>query len=158
MATEEPRETLAGTATASGMTRDEIVALFDRRQAAYDNLDAAALAADYAEDAVISSPTTGTHTGRAAAESTLRTVFSAFADLKITRVAQIVDGDHVAQVLRMEGTNLGGFLGLPASGRKFGCDAAFFFELRDRHIVRERRIYDFTGLLVQVGVLKARPG
>ena len=29
--------------------------------------------------------------------------------------------------------------------------------LRDGHIVHERRIYDFTGILVQVGLLKAKP-
>jgi hypothetical protein len=30
--------------------------------------------------------------------------------------------------------------------------------LRGCQIARERRIYDFTGLLVQVGVLKTKPG
>ncbi len=29
--------------------------------------------------------------------------------------------------------------------------------LKDRKIVRERRVYDFTGLLVQIGLLKAKP-
>jgi len=29
--------------------------------------------------------------------------------------------------------------------------------LRNGKIVHERRIYDFTGLLVQIGVLKAKP-
>jgi hypothetical protein len=33
----------------------------------------------------------------------------------------------------------------------------FFYELRDGLIVRERRVYDFTGVLVQVGLLKAKP-
>jgi hypothetical protein len=33
----------------------------------------------------------------------------------------------------------------------------FMYELKDRKIVRERRIYDFTGLLVQIGLLKAKP-
>ena len=42
----------------------------------------------------------------------------------------------------------------PAQG---GSSAVFLYELRDRHIVRERRIYDFTRLLVQIGVLKAKP-
>jgi len=27
----------------------------------------------------------------------------------------------------------------------------------DRQIAHERRIYDFTGLLIQIGVLKAKP-
>jgi hypothetical protein len=30
-------------------------------------------------------------------------------------------------------------------------------ELHDGFITRERRIYDFTGLLLQVGALKAKP-
>jgi len=31
------------------------------------------------------------------------------------------------------------------------------FTVRDEHILHERRVYDFTGLLVQIGVLKAKP-
>ena len=30
-------------------------------------------------------------------------------------------------------------------------------DVTDGAIVRERRIYDFTGLLIQLGVLKSRP-
>ena len=55
----------------SGMTRDEIVALFKRRQEAYEDLDAKTLAADYTDAAVIESPSTGVHTGRDA-EKALR--------------------------------------------------------------------------------------
>src|SRR5688572_28124289 len=77
-----PREessTTSGTRTDEGhMTRAEIVAFFERRQVAYDGLDAAALAADYAEDCSVDSPTGGTHTGRAAAQSVLEAVFDAF--------------------------------------------------------------------------------
>jgi hypothetical protein len=31
------------------------------------------------------------------------------------------------------------------------------YELKDGKIVQERRIYDFTGLLIQIGVLKVKP-
>ena len=34
---------------------------------------------------------------------------------------------------------------------------AFVYTLRDGAIVHERRILDFTGVLIQVGVLKAKP-
>jgi steroid delta-isomerase-like uncharacterized protein len=139
------------------MTREEIVAFFDRRQEAYDNLDAARLAADYSDDCIVESPTGGTHTGRAAAEKVLQTVFSAFVDLKVRRDRLIVDGHHVAQVLSLEGTDLGGFLGLPATGKVFHVPGVFLYELHGSQIVRERRIYDFTGMLVQIGVLKAKP-
>ena len=46
-----------------GMTRDEILALFDRHQKAYDDLDATRLAADYAPNASVQSPMSGTHQG-----------------------------------------------------------------------------------------------
>lgn len=141
----------------SGMSRDDIVAFFDRRQRAYDDLDAAALAADYADDAVIESPSAGVHTGRAAAEQALRAIFNAFLDLKVENESLIVDGDRVVQVLRIQGTNIGGFMGLPPSGKRFKIPAVVLYELKDRRIVRERRIYDFTGFLVQIGTLKAKP-
>jgi steroid delta-isomerase-like uncharacterized protein len=141
----------------SGMTRDEIVAFFERRQDLYDDFDAAALAADYADDAVIDSPFAGVHTGRAAAEQAYRAVFGAFLDRKMKTESLAIDGDRAARVVTMEGTNIGELMGLPPTGKPFRFTAVFLYELKDRRIVRERRIYDFTGLLVQVGVLKAKP-
>jgi steroid delta-isomerase-like uncharacterized protein len=142
---------------ASGMTRDEIVAFFQRREDLYNDFDAAALAADYADDAVIESPVAGVHTGGLAAEQALRAVFEAFLDRKMRTESLMIDGDRVAQVFAIEGTHIGEFLGLPPTGKPFRHTAVFVYELRNRLIVRERRIYDFTGLLVQIGVMKAKP-
>ena len=154
------RETPAATSPVlgqSGMTRDEIVAFFERRQELYDDLDAAALAADYADDAVIESPIAGVHTGRPAIEKALRAVFAAFVDRTMTTESLVIDGDKVAQVIAVQGTHVGEFMGLPPTGKPFHFSAVFLYELRDRKIVHERRIYDFTGLLMQIGVLKAKP-
>jgi steroid delta-isomerase-like uncharacterized protein len=152
--TEQDRQgTVVGT---RGLTHDEIAALFTRRIEAYEDLDAAALAADYADDAVIDSPVTGRH-GKAEAERNFRVVFDAFLDLKMTFDPPIIDGRHVALFARAEGTNIGGLMGLPPSGRPFKLTTAFFCEVKDGKIVREQRIYDFTGLLLQIGVLKAKP-
>lgn len=139
------------------MSRDEIVAFFEHREERYNDFDAAALAADYADDAVIDSPIAGVQTGRRAAEQALKAVFAAFLDRKMKTESLLIDGDHVAQVVAIEGTHIGEFMGLPPSGKPFCHSAVFLYELRDRRIVRERRIYDFTGLLVQIGVLKAKP-
>jgi steroid delta-isomerase-like uncharacterized protein len=141
----------------SGMTREEIVALFDKRLELYDDFDAAALAADYADEAVVESPMSGLHTGRKAAEQALRSTFSAFLDMKLTREALLIDGDRVAEFVICEGTNINDFMGMPASNKRFRLPVVFMYELRDRKIVRERRIYDFTGLLMQVGLIKAKP-
>jgi steroid delta-isomerase-like uncharacterized protein len=138
------------------MTRDAIAAIFDRRRAAYDNHDAVTLAADYTTDCVIESPSGGIHHGRAAAEQWLKTVFHAL-DVKMHQDSLLIDGDVVAQVLSMEGTDDGQFLGLPPTGRSFRLPAVFLYVLKDGQIASERRIYDFTGLLMQVGLLKAKP-
>ena len=141
----------------SGMTRQEIEAFFARRQEYYDDLDAAALASLYADDAVIDSPILGIHTGPAAAEQAYGTVFGAFLDRKMKTERLLIDGDFVAQLVTIEGTHIGPFMGLPPSGKRFHFSAVFLCELRDRKIARERRIYDSTGLLVQIGALKAKP-
>ena len=154
MATEQPRSAIA--TTSGQMTRDEVTALFARRQEAFEDLDAAALATDYADDATIESPISGVH-GKKDVERNFRAVFDAFMDLKITFEPPIIDGMHVAQLTVSEGTNIGGLMGLPPSGRPFKVTIMFLYELRDGKIIREQRIYDFTGLLVQVGILKAKP-
>jgi len=69
----------------------------------------------------------------------------------------IIDGNRATTVLSVEGTHIGDFLGLPPTGKRFRMSAVFFYELENGQIVRERRIYDFTGLLLQIGVLKAKP-
>ena len=39
----------------------------------------------------------------------------------------------------------------------FKLRTVMIFELRAGKIVHEQRIYDFTGMLIQLGVLKAKP-
>jgi len=139
------------------MTREQITAMFTRREEAFNAKDSAALAADYADDAVIYSPTAGVHQGPEAAKEAFDFIFHAFADNTRHTEALVIDGDRVAQVLTIEGTNLGGLMGLPPSGKHFRLPAVFIYDFRGDKIVRERRIYDFTGMLIQIGVLKARP-
>jgi predicted ester cyclase len=140
----------------SGMTRAEIEAFFKRRQEAYEDLDAKALAADYAESAVIESPMTGVHTGREA-EKNIRTFFEAFLDVTMSWDEVVIDGDVVVTILSSEGTHMRELLGFEPTGKRFQLSIANVYRLKDRKIVHERRIYDFTGLLVQIGVLKAKP-
>jgi steroid delta-isomerase-like uncharacterized protein len=138
------------------VTREAIAALFDRRRAAFERHDAAALARDYTKDCVIESPTGGVHRGPEAAKQVLQMVFDAL-DVKMREESMLIDGDAAAQVLVLEGTDSGQFLGLPPTGKSFRIPAVFLYELEDGQIARERRIYDFTGLLVQIGLLKAKP-
>ena len=143
-------------AVESMLTREELIALFDRRQEALDNMDASALSSDYADDCLVESPAAGTLKGAAAVDRARRAWFEAFPDLKYQTERLIIDGPHVVQLMTIEGTDIGGFMGLP-SGKSFKAPAVFIYEFRDRKIVRETRIYDFTGVLIQIGLLKAKP-
>ena len=95
--------------------------------------------------------------GRAEIERVYRLWFSAFPDLATQSETPLVDGDRALQVLRLSGTHAGEFFGLAATGRHVEVTAACVFTFADNRILEERRIYDFTGLLIQVGVLKAKP-
>jgi steroid delta-isomerase-like uncharacterized protein len=138
------------------MTRGEIVEMFEGRRLAYERQDARALAYDYADDCVIESPSGGTHHGRDAAQKVLQNVFDAL-DAKVHQDSLIIDGDSVAQVVTIEGKDIGAFLGMSPTGKPFAVRGVFLFEIRDGKIVSERRIYDFTSMLIQTGLMKAKP-
>ena len=139
------------------LTREQIEAMFGRRQEALDNLDAAALSADYAEDCVVESPAAGTLQGAWAVDNQRRAWFEAFPDLKYRSQRLVIDADTVVQIFILEGTDIGGFMGLPPSGKAFRVPAVYTYELDGAKIAREQRVYDFTGMLVQIGTLKAKP-
>ena len=139
------------------MTRDEIADLFRRREQAANAQDADALAALYADDAVVESPLGGTHQGRAAIRDVYDVFFDAFSDATLTTDDLIIDGDHVVQVFTLSGTDTGGLMGMAPSGKPALLPMVAVCRVADGLITHERRIYDFTGMLVQVGVLKARP-
>jgi steroid delta-isomerase-like uncharacterized protein len=95
--------------------------------------------------------------GREAIRGVYAAWFTGFPDFALDDEELIVDGDRVAQISVAFGTDTGGFMGLPPSGRSFRIPAAFFYVLHEGMIVRFRTIYDFTGVLVQIGMIKARP-
>ena len=139
------------------MTRDDILAVLARRDAAWTNRDAAALAATHAPGGTVASPTGGVLEGRAEIERVYRLWFSAFPDMTLTVDDLLGDGDRVVQIARMSGTHTGDFFGLAPSGRRVDAQVATLMTIAGGLVVEERRIFDFTGVLVQVGVLKAKP-
>jgi steroid delta-isomerase-like uncharacterized protein len=139
------------------MTRDEIVDLFDRRMNAFNDHDVESFAEAYTEDAVVESPLGGTHQGRAAITAVAAAFLSALSDATFSQDALIIDGDQVVEVVTMSGTDNGGFMGMAPSGRPAQLPMVVVCRVADGLITHERRIYDFTGMLVQIGVLKAKP-
>jgi uncharacterized protein (TIGR02246 family) len=139
------------------MTRDEVADLFKRRESDWRGRNAAALAADHAADGVVISPTGGVLEGRDEIRRVYNLWVTAFSDLTMTPSDLLVDGDRAVLISSISGTHAGDFFGMPASGRRVQVVCASIYTFRDREIVHERRILDFTGVLIQVGVLKAKP-
>ena len=140
------------------MTRDETIAFFKQRDEFWRQRDAVRLAAGHSERGTIISPMFATVQGRDAIEKSYRDLFKVFTDLDIIIEDVIVDGDHIALAFRASATHSHEFFGLPGTGRRFDIHGVFLHRLEGGLIAHERRVYDFTGLLIQVGVLKARPG
>jgi predicted ester cyclase len=139
------------------MTRDEITALFTRRDADWRNRNSRTLAADHAPDGIVVSPTGGVLEGRGEIERIYRLWFNAFPDLAMVQTDLAIDGDLAILLVDISGTHSGDFFGLAATGRRVQVTGAFVYRLKDGLIQHERRILDFTGVLIQVGVLKAKP-
>jgi sigma-B regulation protein RsbU (phosphoserine phosphatase) len=130
------------------MAADDIPAVFGRLTAGYANRNAEAIAANYAEGCVVDSPIAGVHTGRSAIARTLQIVFSAFPDIVLVPEDTLIVGDRGLWISRMEGTDTGGLMGLPATGKPFTLHAFFLFTFNaECQIVRERRVYDLSRLL-----------
>lgn len=140
------------------MTRAQIVELFDRWHRAASDRDIAAIVALYADTCIVESPLAGgAVTGRAANADILEAAYKGFPDFRLTVEEMMIDGDRVAQIGTLTGTDTGGFMGLPATGKSFRLPIVILYTVKESQIVHERRIYDFTGMLVQAGILKAKP-
>jgi steroid delta-isomerase-like uncharacterized protein len=140
------------------MTREETTRFFERWQQAWAAQDATALASLYTEDCTIRSPMFGHLQGRAAVMESFRKLFTAFPDWKLKTEQLIIDADRAAVVFSTNATHSADFMGLPATGRKAQVTGVLVQRLGEATIEEELRLYDFTALLVQVGVLRAKPG
>ena len=140
------------------MTRSEISDMIARFQDSWNRRDVGALAAFHTEDCVVDSPVAGGQArGREAIARSYEVVLHAFPDLPIKDEAPLIDGHRVVQIARISGTDRGGFMGLQPTGRFVDFPCVLIYDLENGLIVRERRIYDFTGMAVQVGAIKAKP-
>ena len=133
------------------ITTEGIAATLARQQDGYLRLDAAALAANYAEDCVLESMIAGHHVGRDAVERIFRTLFSAFPDLRIEVQESLVFDNRAVWTVVVTGTDNGGFMGLPPTGKPFSMFSIFLYAFgKDHQIVHERRMYDFARLLLHL--------
>ena len=140
------------------MTREETLAFFATREDAWRRRDPAALALGHAEDGTVESPIFSTVKGRDAIQKSYESLFQSFPDWDLVDEPALIDGDRVAQPFTARATHVGKFMGLEGTGRRCEVRGVMLMDMKDGLIAQERRIYDFTGLLMQVGVLRGKPG
>jgi len=138
------------------MTRDETAAFIRRYVDAWERNQIPTLLECYTEQAQVSSPMFHTITGKPQLEKSFHDLFHAFTDWKLTIDEIIVEGDRAVMVFTAHATHRGEVFGVSPSGRRFENRGVFVYTFDGRCIVKEIRVYDFTGMLIQVGVLKAK--
>jgi steroid delta-isomerase-like uncharacterized protein len=139
------------------MSREEIMQFFANRNDAWNRHDVATLTADHTEDGEVDSPLWGHVKGRPFILEIYAQWFSSFPDVEFLAEDLLIDGNRAVQFGKMIGVHEGTFCGLAPTGKRFTVRCAFRFVFEGSRIAQETRIYDFTGMLLQLGVLEAKP-
>ena len=140
------------------MTSDEIRAFCENYVRRWERGDITGLLACYHDDCEIVSPIFNTLRGRSQVETSFLELFRAFSDFHIDINDVIVDERKERAVLLFTSVVIhrGEIFGVPGTGRRFEVQGAFVFTFQQDRISRDSRLYDFTGMLMQLGVLRAR--
>ena len=78
---------------------------------------------------------------------------SAFPDVHWELAEQYMDGDMFVLRYVGEGTNTGGFMGLPPTDKHARMNGASFMRMKDGKVVESWEYFDTGGLLMQLGMM-----
>jgi steroid delta-isomerase-like uncharacterized protein len=137
--------------------RAELQALADRFIAAWKRRDTRALAELYALNGVAESPMYATRVGRQSIEDAYRSFVTSFPDFTVEVEHTLIDPPHIAFFATVNATHVNEFFGLPGTNRHIEFRIAWLCTVENALIARDHRVYDFTGILLQVGLLRAKP-
>ena len=141
----------------SGLLRNSTEALMLRWLAAIRQRDIDGLVSMVSVDCDVEAMTSPGMTGRDAIRRVYQEWFNAFPDVAVHAQDTIIEDDRGVMVLTIAGTDMGGFMGLPPTGRAFRMTAVMIFTVVNGLVLRYRSVYDFTDLLAQVGNLRVKP-
>jgi steroid delta-isomerase-like uncharacterized protein len=137
---------MLGAATAQEATPEVVFpAPLDRFAAAWEARDPDAIAALYADDAVLTEAVLGsdTWTGPEEIREWAANNFAGFPDLALVASNAFVSGDHAAMEWIYTGSYTGEIPGLPpGTGQQIAIPGASVLEFRDGLIVRDTMYYD----------------
>jgi len=132
--------------------RSRTIEVNDRTYAAWNAHDADAVAAVFAEDAIVREiGGAGETRGRAAVRERAAVLLTAFPDLRLERLALVIDGERHADRWVLTGTHRGPLLGLEPTGRSVRIEGATFTRLgADGLVVEDIHFTDVAALIAQL--------
>lgn len=139
------------------MTREEIVRFFDLRLQDWRARNPERLAAGHAVDGTVVSPMFGALHGRVEITDSYLRLFDTFPDWFFKSEELIIDGQRVAQHFVATATHVGEFMGSPGTNRHGRIEGVLLYTMKDGLILHEQRQYDYSALLIQIGVLRSKP-
>lgn len=139
------------------MTRAEIEELLRRHHQRFLEHDTVGLAAHHLADGTLESPESGVIQGRPAIELFYRFWFTAFPDLRLEWEEELIDGNRASFFWTLTGTASGPLYGVAGRGTRITAKGAAGYDFAGGGIRSARHVFDFTGVLVAAGVLKAKP-
>ena len=139
------------------ITSTDLRAVVERYMTFQRRHDPPGLAQFHAVNGTVESPMYGTLNGRAAIEEGYRAFFTSFPDVTTEIEAMVVEPPHMAIFATVTATHVNEFFGLAGTNRRIDFRLSRLLQMEGDLITHERRIYDFTGILIQVGVLRAKP-
>jgi len=124
----------------------------DATYAAWNAHDADAVAAVFAEDAIVREVGgAGEARGRDAVRARAIALLTAFPDFHLERVDLVIDGDRHADRWVLTGTHQGSLFGMPPTGRRVRIEGATFTRLGAHGLVIEDvHFSDLAGLMAQL--------
>ena len=94
----------------------------------------------------------GGHLRREELKQAIPVYRSAYPDLRFVIEDMIAEADNVAVYWAMSGTHLGGFRGMPPTGKHVEADGMTPVRLRNGISIEARSFWDATGLRQKIGV------
>ena len=80
-------------------------------------------------------------------------MFAAFPDMRFVIRQQIAEGDKVLTHKTLQGTQLGPFMGIPATGKAVAVDVMDIFTVAGGKITEHWTVGDMLGMMQQLGVV-----
>jgi steroid delta-isomerase-like uncharacterized protein len=92
-------------------------------------------------------------TDRDGLKATMARVANGLADASFTIDDLIAEGDRVVARVTASATQVGEFMGMPPSGKRYTIEEIHVFRVRDGRIVEHWHQFDQTGMMRQLGAM-----